>query len=105
MKKITKTIQMMEKTKKTIISNCEHFKEDVLEIFEIDCYLIVKKSDGKSIHYKGYIQYEDGYTSTLHVHTTLDECLVDCIACKYENTSASHATPYIMRMIGMERGI
>lgn len=98
---MSKTIAMTYKTKNIIIDNCEHYNNKVLEIFEIDCYLILKTTDGKDIRYRGYIQYEDGYTRTLHIHNTLDECLVDCIACKYENTSASHATPYIMRMIGM----
>ena len=48
MKKTTKTIQITEETKKIIIDNCEHYNNKVLEIFEIDCYLISPRVYGKT---------------------------------------------------------
>lgn len=83
------------------------YKSEVLNTYECGDYLIVKYKqsldDREEIIFQGFLTNGNDFKSLHKVYHTLDECLLECICCKYENCSISHATEYIIRMIGIKK--
>ena len=80
-------------------------KSVVLNTYECGNYFIVKYKqnldDGEEITFQGFIINGNDFKSLNKVYHTLDECLLECICCKYEKCSMSHATEYIIKMLGV----
>lgn len=90
------------RTKEEIIKHCIFDEEEeLMEMIEIEHYLIVKTNHYGDIYYRGYISVDKEYRACAHTHQTLDECLIDCITCKYNGIDSSRAFPYVKRVIGM----
>lgn len=74
-------------------------KFELLNVYNIGDYKIEEYADDElNIKFKGYVNGK----KLIRVHNSLDACLLDCICCKNENTSMSHATYYMMNMIGIK---
>lgn len=81
------------------------YKTEVLNTFDYGDYFIVEykqTTDEESIRFKGFLIEGDKYKSLHRVYPKLDMCLLECICCKYEKCSMSHATSYILNMLGIE---
>ena len=82
-------------------------KIEVLNTYECVNYFIVKYKqtldDREEIRFQGFIINENDFKSLNRVYHTLDECLLECICCKYEKCSMSHATEYIIKMLGIRK--
>ena len=81
------------------------YKSVVLNTYECWSYFIVKYKqnldDGEEITSQGFIIAGNDFKPLNKVYYTLDECLLECICCKHEKCSMSHATEYIIKMLGV----
>lgn len=79
------------------------YNTEVLNAFDYGDYFIVEykqaTDDTEEIRFKGFLIEGDTYKSLHRVYPKFDMCLLECICCKYENCSMSHATSYILDML------
>lgn len=92
--------------KEKIIAEAEYYKEEILNTFDYGEYFIIEykdiNDDEEKIRFKGFLINGDTYKSLHCVYPKLDMCLLECICCKYENCSMSHATEYIFKMLDIK---
>lgn len=78
---------------------------EVLNTHDYGNYFIVEyvKTIDKeaTVNFQGFLVNGDDFKPLLAVYPTLDMCLIECICCKYEKCSMSHATEYIFSMLGI----
>ena len=82
------------------------YNTEVLNTFDYGNYFIVEYKqiydEKDEVRFKGFLVDGENYKSLTRVYAQLDKCLLECICCKYENCSMSHATKYIFKMLDIK---
>lgn len=91
-------------TKEQIIERNNRPHREVTKTFEYGDYFIIEMTtEDSEVRYRGYILNEEYTVELTCIYPTIDMCLLDCICCKYENVSMSHATEYILNMLDIKK--